>query len=99
MNAFIGLLMCSFLSLLGELLLGLVEELEAPELCGDIWVIADIAPRLEDIPDIEGEEESEAMCCMLDMLCMADIDMLGTLENMLLCCCPLPPNTVITLQK
>ena len=36
MKAFIGLLMCSFLSLLGELLLGLVEELEAPELCGDI---------------------------------------------------------------
>ena len=32
MKAFIGLLMCSFFSLLGELLLGLVEEFEAPEL-------------------------------------------------------------------
>ena len=61
--------------------------------------MADIAPRLEDIPDMEGEEESEAMCCMLDMLCMADIDMFGTLENMLLCCCPLLPNTVITFLK
>ena len=86
MKAFMGLLMCSFFSLLGELLLGLVEELEAPELWGDIWVMADIAPREEDIPDMEfGEEAIEAMCCcMLDMLCMADMDMLGTLENMLL---------------
>ena len=85
MNAFIGLLMCSFLSLLGELLLGLVEELEAPELCGDIWVIADIAPKDEDMPDMDWEEESEAMCCIFCMLCIADMDMLGTLENMLLC--------------
>lgn len=87
MKAFIGRLMCSFLSLLGELLLGLVEEFEAPELWGDIWVMADIAPKEEDMPDMEGEEERLAMCCMFCMLCMADIDMLGTLENMLLLCC------------
>ena len=31
MKAFIGLFMCSFLSLPGELLEGEVEELEAPE--------------------------------------------------------------------
>ena len=51
--------------------------------------MADIAPREEDIPDMEGGEEAmEAMCCcMLVMLCMADMDMLGTLENMLLVVC------------
>ena len=76
MKAFIGLLMCSFFSLPGELLLGEVEELEAPEDWGDIWVMADMAPREEDMPDML---ELMAMEDMLDMLCIADMDMLGRL--------------------
>ena len=80
--------MCSFLSLPGELLEGEVEELDAPEDWGDIWVMADIAPSDEDIPDNELEDMLAAvrpdMPLMLDMLCMADMDMLGTLLNMLL---------------
>ena len=91
MKAFIGRLMCSFFSLLGEPLEGEVEELEAPELWGDIWVMADMAPREEDMPERLGEERP--MLCMFCMLCMADTDMLGTPENMLLCWLP---NTVIT---
>ena len=81
--------MCSFLSLPGELLEGEVEELDAPEDWGDIWVMADIAPSDEDIPDRELEDMLAAvrpdMLLMLDMCpCMADMDMLGTLLNMLL---------------
>ena len=96
MKAFIGLLMCSFFSLPGELLEGEVEELDAPDDCGDIWVMADIAPSDDDIPEMfcDMAPLSPAMDDMLDMLCIADIDMLGTLLNMLLLF-ELLPNTVI----
>ena len=50
--------------------------------------MADIAPSDEDIPDSELDDMLAAvspdMPLMLDMLCMADMDMLGTLLNMLL---------------
>ena len=82
MKAFMGLLMCSFLSLPGELLEGEVEELEAPDDWGDIWVMADIAPSDDDMPESELDDMPD-MLGMLDMLCMADMDMLGTLLNML----------------
>ena len=87
--------MCSFLSLTGELLVGDVEEFDAPEDWGDICVIADIAPNDDDIPEMFDDMAplSPAILDMLDMLCMADIDMLGTLLNMLLL--ELLPNTVI----
>ena len=72
-NAFMGRLMCSFLSLAGEVEeeLGEVEE----ELVGDIWVMADMAERLELMP--------ERLCiwAWLGMLYMAD--MLWTPPNML----------------
>ena len=95
MKAFIGRLMCSFLSLTGELLVGDVEEFDAPELCGDICVMADIAPNDDDIPEMFDDMAplSPAILDMLLMLCMADMDMLGTLLNMLLL--ELLPNTVI----
>ena len=92
MKAFIGLFMCSFLSFPGELLEGEVEELEAPEDWGDIWVMADMAPREEDMPEkLEADMVPRPAADMLDMLCMADIDMLGTLVNML----EADPSTVI----
>ena len=55
--------------------------------------MADIAPREEDMPEkFEADMVPSPAADMLDMLCMADIDMLGTLLNILL----LPePNTVI----
>ena len=55
--------------------------------------MADMAPREEDIPEkLEADMVPSPAADMLDMLCMADIDMLGTLLNILL----LPePNTVI----
>ena len=89
--------MCSFFSLLGDPPEGDVEELEADEV-GDIWVIADIAPRLEDIPLIfEGIPLRFMLWCMLDILCMLcmfciAMDMLGTPVNMLL-----PESTVILI--
>ena len=96
MKAFIGLLMCSFLSLPGELLddEGEVEEFDPPDDWGDICVIADIAPNDEDIPEIFEPIAplSPAIDDMEDMLCMADIDM-GTLLNMLVL--ELLPYTVI----
>ena len=57
--------------------------------------MADMAPREEDMPEkFEADMEPSPAADMLDMLCMADIDMLGTLLNILL----LPePNTVIIL--
>ena len=57
--------------------------------------MADMAPREEDIPEkLEADIDPSPAADMLDMLCMADIDMLGTLLNILL----LPePNTVIIL--
>ena len=71
MNAFIGRLMCSFLSLAGEVddEEGDVEE----ELVGDIWVIADMAVRFELMP--------ERLCMWLGIWYMADI--LCTPLNML----------------
>jgi len=73
MKAFIGLLMCSFLSLPGEEEEGEVEDVDE-ELVGDIWVMADIAVRLELMPE---------------RLCMGPgiwyIDMLWTPENIV---CP-----------
>ena len=96
MNAFIGRLMCSFFSLPGEEEEGEVEGLEPPELVGDIWVMADMAPRLEDMPDRPGDipPKPAMLLCMLDMLVMLCIamDMLGTLPNMLL-----PGSTVIVV--
>ena len=58
--------------------------------------MADMAPREEDIPEkLEADIDPSPAADMLDMLCMADIDMLGTLLNILL----LPePNTVIILR-
>ena len=55
--------------------------------------MADMAPREEDMPEkLEADMVPSPAADMLDMLCMADIDMLGTLLNILL----LPePNTVI----
>ena len=55
--------------------------------------MADMAPREEDMPKkLEADMVPSPAADMLDMLCMADIDMLGTLLNILL----LPePNTVI----
>ena len=55
--------------------------------------MADMAPRDEDMPEkFEADMLPRPAADMLDMLCMADIDMLGTLLNILL----LPePNTVI----
>ena len=55
--------------------------------------MADIAPREEDMPEkFEADMVPSPAADMPDMLCMADIDMLGTLLNILL----LPePNTVI----
>ena len=94
MKAFIGRLMCSFFSLFGELLDGDVDELEADEV-GDIWVIADIAPRLDDIPlRFEDIPLRFMLLCMLDILCMLcmAIDMFGTPLNILL-----PESTVIII--
>ena len=99
MKAFIGRLMCSFFSLAG--LEGDVEELEADDV-GDIWDIADIAPRLEDIPlrfeDIPLRFMLFAACaCMFDMLLYMAIDMLdmlGTPLNILL-----PESTVIIIKN
>jgi hypothetical protein len=83
MNAFIGRLMCSaFLpSLDGEVEdeLGEVEE----ELVGDIWVIADMAVRLELMPerlciwlaDMWLGIWYMAACCMADMLDMCPPNM------------------------
>ena len=46
--------------------------------------MADIAPREEDMPEkFEADMVPSPAADMLDMLCMADIDMLGTLLNML----------------
>lgn len=99
MKAFIGRLMCSFFSLAG--LEGDVEELDADDV-GDIWVIADIAPRLEDIPfrfeDIPLRFEDiplrfiwlAACACMLLYMAMDMLDMFGTPLNILL-----PESTVI----
>ena len=60
--------------------------------------MADIAPSEDDIPDRELLDMLAAvrpdMPPMLVMLCMADMDMLGTLLNMLLYPLLLP-NTVI----
>lgn len=58
--------------------------------------MADMAPREEDMPEkFEADIPPSPAADMLDMLCMADIDMLGTLLNILL----LPePNTVIILR-
>ena len=58
--------------------------------------MADMAPREEDMPEkLEADMVPSPAADMLDMLCMADIDMLGTLLNILL----LPePNTVIILR-
>ena len=60
--------------------------------------MADIAPSEDDIPDRELLDMLAAvrpdMLPMLVMLCMADMDMLGTLLNMLLYPLLLP-NTVI----
>ena len=99
MKAFIGLLMCSFLSLPGELLddEGDVEEFDPPDDCGDICVIADIAPNDDDIPEMFEDMAplSPAMDDMEDMLCMADMDM-GTLLNMLVL--ELLPYTVIAIH-
>ena len=55
--------------------------------------MADMAPREEDMPEkLEADMVPSPAADMLDMLCMADIDMLGTLLNILL----VPePNTVI----
>ena len=57
--------------------------------------MADMAPREEDMPEkFDADIVPSWAADMLDMLCMADIDMLGTLLNILL----LPePNTVIIL--
>jgi hypothetical protein len=73
--------MCSFLSLPGDPALLLEVSLVGEA----IWVIADIAERLEDMPDID--------MCMLDMPCMLmPIDIFGILLNILL-----PESTVIIL--
>ena len=54
--------------------------------------MADIAPRDEDMPEkLEADIVPRPAADMLDMLCMADIDMLGTLLNML----EAEPRTVI----
>ena len=56
--------------------------------------MADMAPREEDMPEkLEADMEPRPAADMLDMLCMADIDMLGTLVNMLVA----EPSTVILL--
>ena len=82
MNAFIGRLMCSFLSLPGDPALLLEVSLVGEA----IWVIADIAERLEDIPYID--------MCMLDIPGMLmPIDMFGILLNILL-----PDRTVIIFE-
>jgi len=91
MKAFIGRLMCSFFSLAG--LAGEVEELEDEDV-GDIWVMADIAPRLEDIPLKFEDIPLRLMPDMLDMLLYMAMDMLGTPLNMLL-----PDRTVIIIKK
>ena len=44
--------------------------------------MADIAPSDDDMPESELDDIPD-MLGMLDMLCMADMDMLGTLLNML----------------
>jgi hypothetical protein len=67
MKAFIGLLMCSFLSLPGEEEEGDVEEVEP---VGDICVMADMAERFELMP--------ERLCMWLGIWY---IDMLGTPLN------------------
>ena len=57
--------------------------------------MADMAPREEDIPEkLEADIDPSPAADMLDMLCMADIDMLGTLLNILLLA---EPKTVIIL--
>ena len=57
--------------------------------------MADMAPREEDIPEkLEADIDPSPAADMLDMLCMADIDMLGTLLNILLL---VEPKTVIIL--
>ena len=54
--------------------------------------MADMAPREEDMPEkLEADMVPRPAADMLDMLCMADIDMLGTLVNML----EADPSTVI----
>ena len=85
---------CSFFSLAG--LAGEVEELEAEDV-GDIWVMADMAPRLEDIPLKFEDIPLRLMlvaACMLDMLLYMAMDMLGTPLNMLL-----PDRTVIIIKN
>ena len=58
--------------------------------------MADMAPREEDIPEkLEADIDPSPAADMLDMLCMADIDMLGTLLNILLLA---EPKTVIILR-
>ena len=57
--------------------------------------MADMAPREEDMPEkLEADMVPSPAADMLDMLCMADIDMLGTLLNILLLA---EPKTVIIL--
>ena len=59
--------------------------------------MADMAPREEDIPEkLEADIDPSPAADMLDMLCMADIDMLGTLLNILLLA---EPKTVIILRS
>jgi hypothetical protein len=71
MKAFMGRLMWSFFSLMGEP----VGEGDPPPEEGEaIWVMADMAERLLDMPEKWG------WWCMLLMLFMAA--MLGTLLNM-----------------
>ena len=59
--------------------------------------MADMAPREEDMPEkLEADIVPSWAADMLDMLlCMADIDMLGTLLNILLLA---EPKTVIILR-